>query len=275
MSLLRSILFVPGSRPDRFLKARDSGADAYCIDLEDAVTGEDKTLAREAALAHIALADSNCFLRINSLATKVGLEDLLAIAALGAKGLPAGIIVPMLASPFEVRQIVQVSGNSPSLNILPMIETPEGLDNLPAILDEGSDFISAIAFGYADYSAITGSDMSWDALLCARSTMVKVASGRGVQCIDGPCFDIANTAALAEESLKVCSIGFTGKLAIHPSQVESINNAFVPSSERVSWARGVINTFEKAGGGAVLHGGLMIDQPLVSQAKRILASAEK
>ncbi len=275
MSPLRSLLFVPGNRPDRFSKARDSGADAYCIDLEDAVPGDEKALARKMALDHIATAGANCFLRINGLATRAGVEDLLALACLAAPSLPACIVVPMIASPFEIRQIIGVVGNAPSVNILPMIETPEGLDKLSAIVDEGRAYVEAVAFGFADYAAITGSDMSWDALLSARSSLVKAVSGRGIQCIDGPCLEVANTAALEAESARVSRIGFSGKLAIHPSQVAGINVAFAPSDERVKWAQSVVTTFENTGGGAVLHKGMMVDQPVVNQAKQILASVKK
>jgi len=275
MSTLRSLLFVPGNKPDLFPKARDSGADAYCIDLEDAVPDEDKAHARKMALNHIANADANCFLRINGLATRAGMEDLLALASLGGANRPACIVVPMISSSFEIRQVIRVLGDVSSLRILPMIETPEGLDKLSAIVDEGAVCVEAVAFGCADYAAITGSDMSWDALLGARNSMVKAVSGRGIQCIDGPCFEVTDTATLEAECSRVSGIGFSGRLAIHPSQVASINEAFAPSDERVKWARGVVAAFESAGGGAVLHKGTMVDQPVVNQAKRIIASVKK
>jgi citrate lyase beta subunit len=276
---MRSILFVPGNRPERFQKARDSGADSYCIDLEDAVPALEKEAARNAALAHIADSKSEstiCCLRINSLATSHGLEDLLALAiAAQNNALPECIVLPMACSPFELRQIVQVLNHHPDLKILPMIETPEGLDNLPAILAEGAGHIEAIALGCADYAAAIGSDMSWDALLNARSSMIRAASAYSVSCLDGPFFNIPNLAGLSEESSRVSSLGFSGKLAIHPSQVKTINQVFAPSREKISWARNVIAAFEQAGGGVASFDGMMIDQPVVDQAKRILASEKQ
>ncbi|MBE9539795.1 MAG: CoA ester lyase [Proteobacteria bacterium] len=272
---MRSLLFVPGNRPERFAKARDSGADNYCIDLEDAVPQAQKEAARNAALAHIAdrkSGGSPCYLRINSLATKYGLEDLLALSTAAAhNALPDCVVLPMASSSFEVRQIIQVLSCHPDLKILPMIETPEGLDNLPAMLLEGRGRIAALALGCADYAAAIGSDMSWDALLDARSALLRAASAHAVPCLDGPFFDIPNLAGLREDAARVSKLGFLGKLAIHPSQVNSINEVFAPSQEKVDWAKKVIAAFEKAGGGVVSFEGMMIDQPMVDQAKRILA----
>jgi citrate lyase beta subunit len=276
---MRSILFVPGNRPERFQKACDSGADSYCIDLQDAVPATEKEAARNTALAYIADSKPDgtaCYLRINGLATSHGLEDLLALAvAANRNALPECIVLPMACSSFELRQMIQVLNRHPDLKILPMIETPEGLDNLPAMLAEGACHIEAIALGCADYAAAIGSDMSWDALRNARSSMIRAASRYSVSCLDGPFFDISNLAGLSEESSRVCGLGFSGKLAIHPSQVQTINQVFSPSPEKISWARKVIEVFEQAGGGAVSFDGMMIDQPVVDQAKRIIASEKQ
>lgn len=272
---MRSLLFVPGNRPERFSKACDSGADGYCIDLEDAVPQAQKEAARNAALAHIADRTSGgpaCYLRINSLATNHGLEDLLALSlAATNNALPDCVVLPMASSPFELRQIMQVLSCHPDLKLLPMIETPEGLDNVSAMLVEGRGRVVALALGCADYAAAIGSDMSWDALLDARSTMLKAASVHTVPCLDGPCFDIPNLASLQEDAARVSRLGFSGKLAIHPSQVDTINDIFSPSEEKINWARAVIAAFEKAGGGVVSFEGMMVDQPVIDQAKRILA----
>lgn len=273
---LRSLLFVPGNMPARFVKARDSGADNYCIDLEDAVSPSAKEAARHTALAHIAdggpLLPGGC-IRINSLATGHGLQDLLALAAAAEQGaLPDSIVLPMASSSFELRQIISVLDRHIDLKIIPMIETPEGLDNLPLMLAEGRGYIAAVALGCADYAAAIGSDMSWDALLYARSALVKAASAYAVPALDGPFFDIPNLPGLKEESEKVAALGFSGKLAIHPSQVDIINDVFTPSREKVDWAKNVIAAFEQAGGGVASLQGMMIDQPVVDQAKRILAS---
>jgi (S)-citramalyl-CoA lyase len=279
INLLRSFLFVPGNRPERFDKARTSGADIYCIDLEDAVPGAEKAAARSAALDHIARrgAEKNtgpaCFFRINTLTSPAGLEDLLALAVAAREDLlPDCIVLPKATSEFEIAQITHVLNHHPSLKIMPMIETPRGVEALPSMLAQSS-CVEAVAFGFADYAAVTGSDMGWDALLMARSAIISAASARGVPCLDGPWFDIGDVDGLRQEAGRVSRLGFKGKLAIHPTQVSAINESFQPSSKELAWAAEVIAAFERSGGGVVSVNGMMIDQPVVDQARRILAAA--
>lgn len=279
INLLRSFLFVPGNRPERFDKARASGADIYCIDLEDAVPAPEKAAARDAALAHIAGRGAEkdtgpaCYFRINTLTSAAGLQDLLALAAAAQDGLlPDCIVLPKATSAFEISQVSHVFNHHPGLKIMPMIETPQGLEQLPAMLAH-SACIEAVAFGFADYAAVTGSDMGWDALLMARSTIISAASARGVPCLDGPWFDIPDIDGLRQEAGRVSRLGFKGKLAIHPTQVAPINESFQPTGKEVDWAGEVITAFEQSGGGVVSVNGMMIDQPVVDQARRILAAA--
>lgn len=162
---MRSLLFVPGNRAERFVKARNSGADGYCIDLEDAVPPSEKEAARKAALEHLAdglsSAPTVC-VRINGLSNVYGLEDILALSRVGQGPVPVCIVLPMASSSFELRQIAGVLDGLTDVKIIPMIETPEGLDNLPAMLAEGRGRVAALALGCADYAAAIGSDMSWD-----------------------------------------------------------------------------------------------------------------
>ncbi len=276
---VRSLLFVPGNRPERFAKARDSGADAYCIDLQDAVPDTDKSLAREATIQHINQRGSDVdngaalFIRINSLSVLDGFKDVVAIAEdLEAGASFEGILLPLASAGFEVRQLAGLLASCGTPAIIPVIETPEGMTRVHEILT-ASDQVCAVGFGMADYTSITGGEMGWDTLLYARSRLVEAASLRGVQTIDGPWFDIPNKNGLSEEASRVAGLGFTGKFAIHPSQVEIINRAFIPSDQKVQWAREVLRAWEEAGGGVVTVSGVMIDQPLVTRARRILSLA--
>lgn len=271
---IRSLLFVPGDKPERFARAAGSGADIYCIDLEDAVAPEAKDGARAAIAHHL---DSNpepgqatCYVRINSLATRHGIEDLLWLAGLSA--LPDGVLLPMVASAFEIRQLTRVLPGGADYQIMVMVETPEGIEQLGAILD-ASDRVSAVAFGAADYTAITGSDTSWDALLMIRSRIVSVARPRGVSCLDTPWFDIQDVEGLRREAEEVASLGFGGKLAIHPDQIESINQSFRPDENAIAWAQRVVDAFDQAGGGVCTVDGVMIDKPVADRARSILALA--
>lgn len=278
-NLMRSLLFVPGNRPERFAKASRSGADIYCIDLEDSVPAAEKDSARWAAVEHInhSRADSHLApsvaLRINSLATLAGVKDLVALAEqLSPESVLDYVMLPMTENAAQIRQVVGVMSDAPSINLIPLIETPQGIDNLNGILD-ASEQIQAVAFGLADFTAITGSELGWEPLLYARSRIAEISNARGVPCLDGPWFDIADTGGLEDELRKLVPLGFGGKLAIHPSQIETINQCFVPSLAKVQWARKIIARWEQVGGGAVSVDGYMIDQPLVRRAKRVLTLA--
>ncbi len=276
---IRSLLFVPGNRPDRFHKARASGVDAYCIDLEDAVPTAEKSQAREATLDHINQAASMVatraalFVRINSLSTLEGVKDVISLAEdLDSSAAISGVVLPMASSAFEVKQLARLLSPASIPMIVPVIETPEGLRRIDDILS-ASDRICAVGFGMADYTAVTGGEMTWDALLYARSRLAEAAGLRSVQVIDGPWFDIADNEGLREEASRVAALGFSGKFAIHPTQVEAIHGAFRPSDAKVKWARDVLKAWSQAGGGVVAVSGVMIDQPLVTRAERILSLA--
>ena len=142
VNLMRSFLFVPGNRPERFAKARASGADIYCIDLEDAVAPAHKASARDEALAHLTANAGQeaggplCYFRINSLSTRAGLEDLLALSEAASHDvLPDCIVLPKASSAFEIAQVIQLLEQHPRLKVMPMIESPKGLDQLPAMLE--------------------------------------------------------------------------------------------------------------------------------------------
>jgi citrate lyase beta subunit len=280
-NLMRSFLFVPGNRPERFAKAAASGTDIYCIDLEDAVAAGDKQAAREAALAHIAQRKADgattplCYLRINGLSSAEGLKDLLALATLADNHqLPDCIVLPMASAAYEITQIVRVLGDHPNLAIMPMIETPDGVDHLPAMI-AASHKVVAIGCGFADYVATTGSQMDWDALLSARNAIIAAASRSKVPCLDTPWFDIKDEAGLRNEAQKVLRLGFKGKLAIHPAQVGVINDTFVPSAQEVRWAEDVLEVFNRTKGGVGSFNGLMVDKPIADKAKAILLAANK
>ncbi len=279
INMMRSLLFVPGNRPERFAKARYSGTDIYCIDLEDSVPAAEKGAARSAAIEHVMQCQSETdsaslvAIRINSLRTLDGIKDLVALAEHpGSTSSLDYIILPMTTSAVEIKQVAEVLSGQNSVKIIPLIETPDGIDHLGEILD-ASDRVHAAGFGVADYTAITGTEINWDALLYARSRISEICNARGVHCFDGPWFNIADANGLADEARRVSQLGFGGKLAIHPSQVEVINQAFMPSENKVLWARKIIECLEKAGGGVVSVDGVMIDQPLVKRARKILTLA--
>jgi citrate lyase beta subunit len=270
VSLRRSLLFVPGSRPERFAKAEASGADMVCIDLEDAVIAAEKDSARQAALAHMASAAAvERVIRINRVIEPEGQADLDALAR--ATDLPSLVMLPKTESADEVtRAAAALAGKN--VGIIALIESPRGLLNALAIA-EAHESVVALMFGGADFSAELGADMSWDALLYARGQLAVVAAAAGVQLIDVPCLALKDEAVLAEETAKIMSLGFTTKSAIHPAQIAVIHQQFMPSAQAVEKAQRIVAASEAVGGGVVNVDGAMVDRPVVLAAERTLALA--
>ena len=276
VSTIRSFLFVPGDKPDRFEKAANSGCDAMIIDLEDAVSDENKESARDSALNYFSTTlNKNVLkmLRINSLKTKHGLKDLLALCEAQFK--PDGIVIPMVDSAEEIILIDSVlQEENSSLIYFVVIETLLGLENVELIAS-ASDNIQMIGFGSADFTSQSGSDLSWDSLLLPRSRIVNAAALAGVAAIDGVWMDINDEEGLINETKKIASLGFQGKIAIHPKQINGIHTAFQPSLQDLEFAKEVVAAYEESKGGAIKVKGKMIDEPLVISAKQTIARAIK
>lgn len=264
----RSLLFVPGARPDRFDKAAASGADAVCIDLEDAVAPHLKSEARTETLSYLGGGSDRVAIgfRINPMNTLDGLRDIVAFTESNAR--PAFMMIPKAAGDAELSQLTEILGERcPPL--FPLIETAEGLLNAAAIARAVGE-AGGVMFGGADYSASIGSDMGWDALHHARSTIVSAASISGAEAIDVPYLDVKNEGGLRDETKRVKAMGFTGRACIHPAQVSSINEIFTPSTDDISKARKIAAAYEQAAGGVALLDGKLIEKPVLRAAQRIL-----
>lgn len=129
-----------------------------------------------------------------------------------------------------------------------------------------------LIFGAADYSASVGASLAWEALLFARSRIAVAASSSGLRAIDAPCFDLDDAARLRCEIELSRQIGFAGKAAIHPEQVEAINRGFTPSAEAVARAREILAESERHGGQICVVEGQMVGPPGVLAARRLLAN---
>jgi len=248
----RSMLFVPGARPDRFEKAIASGADAVCIDLEDAVAGHLKDEARSHTIDFLATAPEGAAigLRINTLNSLDGIKDVAALAESNA--VPAFVMIPKAAGPEEIEQLRDILDDKP-ISIWPLMESPEALVNLGAIayaVGEGG----GIMFGGADYSASIGSDMGWDALSYARGALVSHAALAGCEIVDVPYLDVKDEAGLYTET-----------------KVSIVNKVFTPSTEEISKAEKIAAAYEEAAGGVALLEGKLIEKPVLRAAERVLA----
>ncbi|MBL41238.1 MAG: CoA ester lyase [Rhodospirillaceae bacterium] len=274
--LNRSFLFVPGDRPERFDKAKNSGCDAIIIDLEDAVSTNKKDLAREIVIDYFSKLNKGevrSFVRVNSIKTYFGLKDVTAFIDNGC--LPDGIVLPMVDSAEEVILLDEIIKKyKPDISIFVVIETPKGLSNVISIASATSN-VEIIGFGSADFTSQTGSSLSWNSLLYARSKIINAAGIAGITAVDGVWPDINDEEGLLNETKKIVDIGFKGKIAIHPKQIPGIHQAFSPNQEDVNFAKEVIDAYEAAKGGVISVRGKMIDEPLVISARRVLSLSER
>ena len=270
----RSVLFVPAIRPDRFEKAIATGADAVCLDLEDGVAFGQKDEARDKALALLAERPpcrAEVILRVNEPASDLGDRDLAAVLAAGIR--PDALMVPKVGEPETI--LVLERRLAPALEGLPLvvqIETARGLAAAEAIAT-ASPNIAVLFFGAVDLSAELGCAIEWDALLYARSRVVAAAALAGVGAMDTPFMDVAATAKLGDEARAVRCLGFTGKAAIHPTQVRVIQAAFSPDDDEVARAGRIVEAYEANEGGVLLVDGKLVERPVIASAQRILAVA--
>jgi citrate lyase subunit beta/citryl-CoA lyase len=274
---LRSLLFVPGDRPDRMEKALGSGADALILDLEDAVALSAKPEAR----AHVATflrshTEANLWVRINPLDTPEADRDLAAILSHH----PNGIVLPKAeggASVAELTRRLTERGNVGARILAIATETPAAMFQLGTY--GGSKRLAGLTWGAEDLPAAIGASTSREPdgrytppYELARSLCLFGAAAAGVAPIETvyPAFkDVEGLAAYAARARRD---GFTGMMAIHPAQIETINAAFTPSDAEIAHASAVVAAFEaNPGAGALSLDGKMIDRPHLLQAQRVLA----
>jgi (S)-citramalyl-CoA lyase len=272
----RSMLFVPALRPDRFTKAIATGADIVIVDWEDAVVPDRKAEARE--LTGTFFGDPTDrpvlrYLRINSPRLPDGLRDLEALFEM--EHLPDGIMIPKVESPEEVRWMTEIlQPYREDIELFPTVETAKGVRAVAEVA-LASEATTILGFGAVDLVAETGSDLSWDSLLYTRSQVVLAATEARVEALDTVWIEINDQDGLEEESRRARALGFTGKAAIHPSQVAPINAAFSPSEAEIDLARRIVEAAEGDFSGALQVDGKMIDEPVIIAARRTMARAER
>lgn len=267
----RTLLFVPGNRPERFAKALSSGADAVVLDLEDSVPAGEKPAARIAvaeALASLAVGVVPVVVRLNSMATPAGREDIAALASVG----PAALMVSKAET---VDELQRVRALMPRAALLPLIESARGLDALAGLAAVPQ--VLRLALGHIDFMADTGilcsgpDERELDPLRFAVAMRTRLA--RLHPAIDGVTVSIDDAARLAADTRRALHFGFGGKLCIHPRQVAAIHVAMAPDAQQLQWANRVVEADAAAGGAAVQLDGRMVDLPVVLQARRTLARA--
>lgn len=265
---MRSLLFVPGSRPDRIAKALEAGADAVCVDLEDAVAPAAKDEARQAVLGELN-APARFAVRVNPLETEWGREDADALA--GHRHDAAFVMLPKAESAGQIEILAAALGEAGDGGIVPIIESAAALPKAHEIA--AAPGVKAVLFGGGDMAADLGVAMDWEPLLFARAQVIAACAAANVPAIDVPYLDMKNEAGLLKEAERVKALGYTAKACIHPAQVSAVNHVFTPGEDEISHAERVIAALDAAGGGAALLDGKLIEAPIIRRARRVLEAA--
>jgi len=278
---LRSLLFVPGDRPDRFAKAAASGADALILDLEDAVAASAKDVARAAVGDWLrAPATVPRFVRINPVDGALAIGDLDALIGTS----PDGIVVPKAEGAATIASVDALLADH-GLSHVPLLpiatETPAAIFQLGSYATVGHR-LAGLTWGAEDLPAAIGATTSRedDGRYTAPYDMVRSltlfgAHAAGVAAIDTVYPAMRDAAGLAAYAARASRDGFTGMMAIHPAQVAAINAAFTPTAEAVARARAIVDAFAaQPNAGALQVDGRMVDAPHLKQARQVLGFTE-
>ena len=290
MHMLRSLLFVPGDSEKKLAKSISTSADALILDLEDSVSHDRTAIARSMVFEFLK-AHSNrtqqLWVRINPLQTPLALHDLVAVMA----GKPDGIMLP---KPLNAKDAQQLD------HCLSALEVREGLELGSTRIIPVATEVAGTLFDLQSYAGATPrlQGLTWGAedlatalgatsnrneqgdftftYQLARSLCLLASAHAEVQAIDTLSVDFKDMKALAADVQNARREGFSGKLAIHPDQVEVINQGFTPSAHDISHAQRIVDAFAQAqGAGAVQLDGKMVDKPHLTQALRLLQLSRK
>ena len=273
----RSFIFTPGLKPEMYPKALSCGVDMVCVELEDGIAPHEKAEARKYAL-NLFKDDKGSenverILRVNSIRTQFGLEDLKAV--LKSDTPPPALMLPKVMDAEEIIIVDDLlSQANKDCDLHPIIETNKGLENVFKIA-AASKRIKTLFFGLIDMAAELRCKLTWEDLLYARSRVVHAAAKEGLDAIDGPYLDLSDNEGLKRYSEQARNLGFTGKGSINPKQVPIINDIFSPNDEEVKKAERILSVFEEANTGLVMVDGKLIEKPVLRQMQRTVDISKK
>jgi citrate lyase beta subunit len=288
-------LFVPASKPAMIAKAAVSGADAVCIDLEDAVAPAGKPAARAqavTALQELDFGSRTRIVRINAVDTSFAYRDLVEVIEAAGTRVDA-IMVPKVGSVRDVQfvdtlltQIEQHIGRAEPIRIDAQIESAAGFVNLREIAS-ASPRLATLIFGQGDYSAsmrmpaasigeadANDAEYPGHRYHAVMHAIVASARANGLRCLDGPYAAYQDSPGLERAARLARAIGFDGKQCIHPGQLATVAAAFAPSADEIAAAEALVQAYDRAvaaGSGAATHDGRMIDAASIRMARALLA----
>ena len=280
--LRRSMMFVPGNNPGMIADARIYGADCIMFDLEDSVAYTEKDTARflvHNALKTLDFGHKEIVVRINDLASGLGIRDLEAIV-------PAGVHVVRLPKTDSAQDVIDCEKEIARIEekhgipigatgMMAAIESANGVLNAREI---ASDRLIGIALGAEDYvTDLKTTRSDGIELLFARSMILNAARSAGIAALDTVYSDVNNEEGFIEEVTLIRKLGFDGKSVINPRQIEPLHRTFIPSEKDLKKAYAIMDAIAEAnarGSGVASLNGKMIDKPVVIRAQRLIALAE-
>jgi citrate lyase subunit beta/citryl-CoA lyase len=285
MDPVRSMLFTPGNRLDMLAKAVNSGTDAVIVDLEDSVSVDNKPLARE-NLEQLPESPVPYFVRTNAIETGLLWDDVVA----AGRAPIAGLIIPKAEDPKVIGQVdgaliaLELTTGKPvgSITVIPLIESASGV-RLTYEMAKASDRVECVMFGGGEQGDLVADlGVEWTpegtGLMQARSQVLLSSRAAGVPYpMEAVFMDFRNPDALRVECELARTLGYIGKVAIHPAQVEVINDVFTPSADVVEYQKKVLAAFEEAeaeGMASIAVDGKMVDYAVARVARTIIARAD-
>lgn len=284
-SAFKSWLFVPGDSERKIGRSTEVGADALILDLEDSVAADNKASARATVAKAVGRFRSEgrsgaVVIRVNALPTGLTLRDIEETLPAG----PDGYVLPKVCSESDLHvagEMLDRLGAAKDLALLPIAtELPAAIFRLEEIAR--GPRVRGLIWGVEDLGVELAARRTRDPdgrLLApfemVRSLCLFAAATAGISALDTPYVDIADLPGLEREAQEASWVGFTGKLAIHPSQVAVINRVFLPSDAELDWARSVLAIADETGAATFRHQGKMVDTPHLVAARRLLTRVEK
>jgi citrate lyase subunit beta/citryl-CoA lyase len=287
--MLRSLLFAPGDSDKKMTKASGLGADCVILDLEDSVAASRKPIARGMVRDFLNTKPNSAvefYVRVNPLDSGLILHDIAAVVPAA----PAGIVLPKANGPQDlltVAHFIDILEAEHGLPIGGIKILPVATETATAVFTLGeyrhdAPRLSGLTWGAEDLGAAVGASANLEAnkawtmpYQTVRSLCLFAAHAAGVQAIDTVMADFRDVERLEVVCNEARRDGFTGKICIHPAQVDVINQAFSPSAEELAHSHAVINAFaENPDAGTLQLDGKMIDRPHLTQAERIVALAQ-
>ena len=253
-------IFIPANRLKWIDKTFEKGTDAVIIDLEDSVPNDQKVETRTNLLSYLEPKDfdKTILVRVNPLDSSFGKDDMNLLSDVSSK------IDAFILPKIEESDLLDALPN----NLIVLIETPKAVKNLDRLASHKN--VIGIALGGADLSASLGADMGWDSLLFTRSAMIIEAATNNLFTIDSPFMNIEDLSSLKREADLSSGMGFDGKAAIHPDQIEPITKSFLPDEKGIQEAKEILKAFNSSKEAVIAYKGKMIDMPIVlSMEKRL------